>query len=327
MTTTVGIDIGGSYTSAVALGPEGQVLGRHQIKTGVEGGRQMVSSVVAAFSALEVDDCVAIGVGVPGQVDPTTGQVAMAVNLGVGAESYGLANEIEAALGVPVTVENDVHAAAVGAYESLRLNGQSPESLALVSIGTGIGAGVVVKGALLRGARGMAGEIGHVVVDGSGVMCRCGQRGCLEAVAAGPAISRAWPKGVNGTAATALFGAASDGDAAAEKVAGRIAGHLTTALIWLAATYDTEVIVLAGGVSGAGDAFLAAVREQVARRGVASELAARRLRPEQVILARVDDPPGPRGAAVLAANHLLQTRESPARKQAETMSNLEGGTV
>ena len=138
----------------------------------------------------------------------------------------------------------------------------------------------------------MAGEIGHVVVDGSGVKCRCGQRGCLEAVAAGPAISRAWPKGVNGTAATALFGAASDGDAAAEKVAGRIAGHLTTALIWLAATYDTEVIVLAGGVTGAGDPFLAAVREQVGRRGVASELAARRLRPEQVILARVEDPLG-----------------------------------
>jgi glucokinase len=318
MTTTVGIDIGGSSTSAVAVGPEGQVLGRHQIKTGVEGGRQMVSSAIAAFSALEVDDCAAIGVGVPGQVDPTTGQVAMAVNLGVGAESYGLANEIEAALGVPVTVENDVHAAAVGAYESLRLDGQSPESLALVSIGTGIGAGVVVKGALLRGARGMAGEIGHVVVDGSGVMCRCGQRGCLEAVAAGPAISRAWPKGVNGTAATALFGAASDGDAAAEKVAGRIAGHLTTALIWLAATYDTEVIVLAGGVTGAGDPFLEAVREQIGRRGVASELAARRLRPEQVVLARVDDPPGPRGAAVLAANHLLQTRESPAESKQKT---------
>ena len=302
-------------------------MGRHQVKTGVEGGRRMVSSAVAAFSALEVDDCAAIGVGVPGQVDPTTGQVAMAVNLGVGAESYGLADEIETALGVPVTVENDVHAAAVGAYESLRLDGQSPESLALVSIGTGIGAGVVVKGALLRGARGMAGEIGHVVVDGSGVMCRCGQRGCLEAVAAGPAISRAWPKGVNGTAATALFGAASDGDAAAEKVAGRIAGHLTTALIWLAATYDTEVIVLAGGVSGAGEPFLAAVREQVGRRGVASELAARRLRPEQVILARVDDPPGPRGAAVLAANHLLQIAGVTRRKQAETMSNLEGGTV
>ncbi len=267
MTTTVGIDIGGSSTSAVAVEPDGRIVGRHQIKTVVEGGRQMVSSALAAFAALEVEDCAAIGVGVPGQVDPRTGEVAMAVNLGVGAESYNLADELESVLSLPVTIENDVHAAAVGAYESLRLEGKVPESLALVSIGTGIGAGVVVKGALLRGARGMAGEIGHVVVDVSGTVCRCGQRGCLEAVAAGPAISRAWPKGVNGTAATALFGAASDGDPAAEKVAGRIAGHLTTALIWLAATYDTEVIVLAGGVSGAGDPFLEAVREQIRRRG------------------------------------------------------------
>lgn len=312
--TTVGIDIGGSSTYAVAVDPEGRIIGRHQIKTVVEGGRQMVSSALAALAALEVDDCAAIGVGVPGQVDPRTGQVAMAVNLGLGSESYNLANELQSALGLPVIIENDVHAAAVGAFESLRLEGKTPDSLALVSIGTGIGAGVVVKGALLRGARGMAGEIGHVVVDGAGTVCRCGQRGCLEAVAAGPAIARAWPRGVDGTAATALFGAASDGDPAAEKVAGRITGHLTTALIWLAATYDTEVIVLAGGVSGAGDPFLDAVRDQIARRGAASELAARRLRPEQVVLARVDDPPGPRGAAVLAAIH-LQTREAPAESK------------
>lgn len=317
MTTTVGVDIGGSNTSAVAIDAEGRVVGRHQIRSVVEGGRQMAASALAAVAALEVADCAAVGVGVPGQVDPRSGRVAMAVNLGVGAEGYGLAAEIETALGFPVTVENDVHAAAVGAYESLRLEGPSPDSVALVSIGTGIGAGVVVQGALLRGVRGMAGEIGHVVVDESGILCRCGQRGCLEAVAAGPAIARAWPKGANGTAATALFGAAAQGDAAAEKVAGRIAGHLTTALIWLAAAYDTEVIVLAGGVSGAGDSFLGAVREQVSRRGANSELAARRLRPEQVVLARVDDPPGPRGAAVLAANHLQNagvTRRSKQRQ-------------
>ena len=102
----------------------------------------------------------------------------------------------------------------------------------------------------------MAGEIGHVVVDESAALCRCGQRGCLEAVAAGPAIARAWPKGIEGTAATALFAAAAAGDPAAAKVAARIAGYLTTALTWLAAAYDTERIVLAGGVSDAGDNFL-----------------------------------------------------------------------
>jgi predicted NBD/HSP70 family sugar kinase len=162
----------------------------------------------------------------------------------------------------------------------------------------------------------MAGEIGHVVVDESGIVCRCGQRGCLEAVAAGPAIARAWPRGESGSAATALFTAAAEGDPAADKVAARIAGHLTTALIWLAAAYDAERVILAGGVSAAGAPFLEAIRAEVRHRGAASELAARRLQPDQVTLALTDDLPGPRGAAVLAATRILQTREAPAGTKA-----------
>lgn len=327
MTITIGVDIGGSSIAAVAFDGAGEIVGRHRTNVVLEGGRQMATAALAAVSALALEDCDAVGVGVPGQVDPTSGHVTMAVNLGIGAKPYNLAREMEEALGLPVTIENDVRAAALGAYESFRLNGDPPESLALMSIGTGISAGVVVKGELLRGARGMAGEIGHVVVDELGALCRCGQRGCLEAMAAGPAIARAWPKGVDGTAATALFNAAAEGDPAAEKVARRIAGHLTTALIWLAAAYDTEVIVLAGGVSGTGDAFLHMMRDQVRQRGEGSELAARRLRPDQVTLASVDDPPGPRGAAVLAARYLLQVREAPAEGKQRHMTNQQGGTV
>ena len=104
-------------------------------------------------------------------------------------------------------------------------------------------------------------------------------------------------------------------------MAGRIAGYLTTALTWLAAAYDPERIVLAGGVSEAGDTFLGAIRERISRQAAVSELAARRLRPEQVTLAMREDPPGPRGAAVLAArslltHSLLTERESPARTKA-----------
>ena len=316
MTFTIGVDIGGSSATAVAIDEAGDVVDRYRVGGRIEGGRQVVASALAAIRSFHLEDCVAIGVGVPGLVDSGTGQVTMAVNLGIAAP-YPLAAEIGAALGFPITIENDVRAAALGAHESLRLRGDPPESLVMVSIGTGISAGVVVRGELLRGAHGMAGEIGHVVVDESAALCRCGQRGCLEAVAAGPAIARAWPKGVEGTAATALFAAAAAGDPAAAKVAARIAGYLTTALTWLAATYDTERIVLAGGVSDAGDNFLSAIRDRINRQAAASELAARRLRPEQVTLAPRDDPPGPRGAATMAARSLLNTllteRESPAR--------------
>jgi predicted NBD/HSP70 family sugar kinase len=326
MTATIGIDIGGSSTTAVAVDRAGTILARHQVRGAVDGGRQMVAAAVSAMGGLDVEDVEAVGVGVPGQVDPVTGQVRMAVNLGVGPGPFDLGAEMQDALGHPVVVENDVHAAALGAHESLRLHGEAPQALTLVSIGTGIGAGVVVHGELLRGAHGMAGEIGHVVVDESGAVCRCGQRGCLEAVAAGPAIARAWPKGATGSAATALFAAAAEGDAAAEKVAGRIAGYLTTALIWLSAAHDAELIVLAGGVSGAGQPFLEAVQEQVRRRGASSELAARRLRPEQVMLARVEDAPGARGAAVLAAR-LLERRESPATSKERNKTRQKGGAV
>ena len=321
MTFTIGVDIGGSSATAVAIDEAGEVVNRYRLNGRIEGGRQVVAAALAAIRSFQLDECVAIGIGVPGLVDSSTGQVMMAVNLGIGPHPYPLANEIGDALDFPVTIENDVRAAALGAHESLRLTGDAPDSLVMVSIGTGISAGVVLRGDLLRGTHGMAGEIGHVVVDDSAALCRCGQRGCLEAVAAGPAIARAWPKGLDGNAATALFAAAAGGDPAAEKVAGRIAGYLTTALTWLAAAYDPERIIIGGGVSDAGDTFLSAIRDRITRQAALSDLAARRLRPEQVTLALRDDPPGPRGAAVLAARtlpiHSLPTRRvSPARTQA-----------
>ncbi|HSL26795.1 MAG TPA: ROK family protein [Acidimicrobiia bacterium] len=316
MTITIGVDIGGSRATAVAFDDQGATLRQAEVGARPSGARQVLASTLAVIDLLHVDEIAAVGVGVPGQVDCLTGEVRMAVNLGIGDEAFPLAREIETVLGCPVTVENDVRAAALGIYESFRRRGQAPESLALVSIGTGIAAGVVVNGVIVRGWHGMAGEIGHVVVDPDGPRCRCGQRGCLEVIAAGPALARAWPQGEAGAAGSALFSAAAAGDPAAGKVASRIAGHLTTALTWLAATHDTELIVLGGGVAGAGEPLLQAIREEIVRRAAASELAARRLRPEQVTLVGPDDIPGPRGASVLARGRLLHLRDSPARTKA-----------
>ena len=195
MTFTIGVDIGGSSATAVALSQAGEVMDRYRVNGRIEGGRQVVASALAAIGSFSLDDCVAVGIGVPGLVDSQTGQVSMAVNLGIGASPYPLAAEIGAAFSFPVTVENDVRAAALGAHEAMRLAGDPPESLVMVSIGTGISAGVVVRGELMRGAHGMAGEIGHMIVDESGTLCRCGQRGCLEAVAAGPGHSQGLAQG------------------------------------------------------------------------------------------------------------------------------------
>lgn len=330
MTVTLGVDIGGSSIAVVARNETAEIIGSFSTRRNMVGGRQVATAALNAMKSLGVRDFTGVGVGVPGHVDRDSGDVSLAVNLGIGSEPFDLAGAISAQIGTPVIVENDVRTAALGARESLRMAGGSPESLAVVSIGTGISAGVITNGCLVRGARGMAGEIGHVVVDEAGPVCQCGQRGCLETLVAGPAIGRAWPGGGQ-EPASALFAAVAEGDPAARKVADRITYNLATALIWIAAAYDTELIVLAGGVPSVGDVFLEVMRDQIAKRAAASELAARRLQPDQVILADPFDPPGPRGAALLAADSILQERvDLPAtrkERKRQPISKKQGGTV
>lgn len=317
MTLTVGVDIGGSSVEVAARDLGGEIIDRYRSQLTMDGGPQVAKAALSALRELGVDDFGAVGIGVPGHVDRDQGAVSLALNLGIGRDPFDLAGPIAAELERPVVIENDVRAAALGAWESLARAGRAVDSVAVVSIGTGISAGVAVDGAVVRGARGLAGEIGHVVVDESGPVCGCGQRGCLEAVAAGPAIGRVWPRGDRLEAASALFTAVADGDAAAETVARRITGHLTTALIWMAATHDPDVFVLAGGVPSVGEVFLTMMREQISQRATTSELAARRLSPEQVVLADPNDPPGPRGAALLAARTILKERvDVPAASKA-----------
>lgn len=275
-----------------------------------------MATAIRTIRKLQNYEIDAIGIGIPGEVDSRTGEVRTAVNLGIGSDPYPLADRLEEELGCPVAVENDVRAGALGVYEQARQETNPPGSLTLVNIGTGISAGVVIDGEILRGSRGMAGEIGHVVMDERGPRCRCGQQGCLEAFAAGPAIAR----DASGRAGS-LFDDAASGDAAAVAKARAVVGHLVTALSWLAATYDTKRVVLGGGVTLAGAPFLAMVREEIARRGTGSEIAARRLRPEQVTLVDPSQEPGPFGASLLARRYLLNRRESPAEGKTRQMTN------
>lgn len=301
MTATVGFDIGGTSVRAIAFDDTtGAALARSLVPTDIGDGTRVVSSVLEAWSELRLAEPISsAGVGVPGRVDPKTGDVRMAVNLGIGEEPFPLGAELARELGTPVAVENDVKVAALGVYEELRRQGSAPGSLVLLNIGTGISAGVVIDGALFRGSHGMAGEIGHVVVEEEGPLCRCGQRGCLEAVAAGPAIARLWPE-AGSRGAPFLFETAGNGVETALQVAGYISKYVALAITWLAAAFDAEQIFLGGGVSKAGRPFLDAVREKLRNAALNSSLAAQRIDPASVTLAPIDGSTGPRGAAVLA---------------------------
>ena len=302
MTVTVGIDIGGTSVHAVAFDQDGEVVSQAEVATGTVGGASVVDSVIQAWKALSFsEEAARAGVGVPGRVDPGTGSVTSAVNLGIGEDPYPLGPELREALGVPVAIENDVKVAALGLHDELWRKNEVPSSLLLLNIGTGIAAGVVINGDLFRGAHGMAGEIGHVIVEENGFECRCGQRGCLETVAAGPAIARMWQGD-----GESVFEAASRPDVEAGRVAGVVSGYIARALTWLAATFDPEHVYLGGGVTRAGRPFLGAVRQKLMENAGTSSLAAQRLDPELVFLAPLEGIPGPRGAAVWADKQEFQ---------------------
>ncbi len=277
-----GLDIGGSKVLAVAVdtsGGDGRVRVVEQVRlTTFQGPEGVVDTALRALTALAgqlsgqhgsnghpANPAAlfrGVGIGVPGLVDAERGAITHAVNLGVGTGGLALADRLRRRLQLPVVVENDVNAAALGAAAHLRLG---RIDMAYLSIGTGLAAGVVLDGELRRGPHNAAGEIGHVPVDLSGPVCGCGQRGCLEAVASGSAIAARWPVAeyADGSRAqgpaTALFAAAAAGDPKAIVIRDEVAGYLADAIRMLALTIDVDLVVLGGGVAEVGEPLRHAV--------------------------------------------------------------------
>ncbi len=296
-----GVDIGGSKIQAVLVNETGQVIGSRRASTdtgpdGVVGSVSRVLSDLMAAAGAAPGDLAAVGVGVPGLVDPRLGVVAHAVNLGLDAAGLALGSHLEEQLGVPVVVENDVNAAAIGAVELLSATGRD---LAYLSIGTGLAAGLVLDGRLRRGHGGAAGEIGHIPVDPTGLICGCGQRGCLETLASGSALRRLWPVLDGSSVASSLFAAADDGDERAIAIRDRFAGHLALAVRLLVLAVDVDVVVLGGGVAEVGAPLKDAVVQALEEQASASTFLAALDLPARVVLTSPTEPVAAVGAALL----------------------------
>jgi glucokinase len=244
----------------------------------------VVDALVEATEGLGItpDALAAVGIGVPGLVDPRHEELRHAVNLDIGDEPVSLADPVRRLIGGPVTVGNDVNLAALGAAELLGRSG----SVAYLSIGTGLAVGYVIDGKVYAGSRGVAGEIGHLPIDPSGVVCECGQTGCLETVASGAAIARRWarPDGTPGDARS-LLAAAAAGDIGAQMVRDDVCRWLGWAVALVVQTMDPDLIVLGGGVADAGPPLLDAVRQALTRRAAASPFVASLGLPERVTIA------------------------------------------
>jgi predicted NBD/HSP70 family sugar kinase len=303
MSLVAGLDIGGTKTLAVAIAPSGDVVATTRGPTRAGDPATVAAHAVAtlgelaASAGIAVDGLAAVGVGLPGIVDTERGEVRHAVNLGIDGHPAPLGREVRDATGVPTLVVNDVDAAAVGAVDLL---GDPDADLAYLSIGTGVAAGLVLGGRLRRGARGAAGEIGHVVLDPAGPPCPCGQRGCLEVLVSGPAIARRWPTPEGAPVATHLVTAAAAGDEAAAAILADVAGHLATAVQLLALAVDPHRIVLGGGVTEAGRPLADAVRAALATRARQVPLLAELALADRVTVLPAGAVPGATGAAVLA---------------------------
>ncbi len=291
----LGIDIGGTKAHAVALGPHDEVAAEVRLPSG-QGAAEVVRTVRAAVARLATatgSAPVSLGIGIPGTVDPATGLIQHAVNLGI--ERLDLAHALDGLVAGPVRVDNDVNAAALGACAALRSEGAAPASMAYLNVGTGIAAGLVLDGRVWRGHRGIAGEIGHLPVDPAGLPCPCGQRGCLETVASGLGLAR-WSPSSAGLAA-----ALEAGDARATAMWRALVHGVADAAQILFLAVGVETVVLGGGVASNPAGLVPAVRAELAGRAERSPFVA-----SLDLAARVRALPGvvpvpALGAALLAA--------------------------
>lgn len=296
----VGLDVGGTKTDAVAVAPDGTIAGRVRLPTGW-GADAVVRTVLDAVALLRRDvgihpeSIVSVGIGTPGQISGV-GRVVHAVNLGI--DELDLAAAVAPSLGVPVHVENDVKAAAIGAYALLGATG----SMAYLNLGTGIAAGIVLDGVLRRGSRGTAGEVGHLSVDPNGPLCRCGQRGCIEALAGGGAIAERWGR-PGALPVRDVFDAADAGDPKARELRAGLARGVAAAVRVVVLTADVDAVVLGGGVTALGERLMADVLAELAATAAASPFMSSLRLPERVELLPVGSPAAALGAALIGDTH------------------------
>jgi glucokinase len=278
----IGIDLGGTAAKIGIFEITGRLVEKWQIPTNlIEGGKYILTDIAESIKQhidllrIEFASVTGVGIGIPGIV-LKNGIVAASVNLGW--NNKDVINELEQLLKLPVRVLNDANAAALG--EMWQGSGKGYSNVVMLTIGTGIGGGVVVDGKIVAGAFGSGGEIGHMpIVDDEADMCNCGRRGCLEQAASATGMVKEAKKlllsgaydsllsGDTDISAKSICDAAYKGDILALRVMDRAARYLGRALASISSILDPEVYIIGGGVSNAGQLLIDIIekhyREQV----------------------------------------------------------------
>jgi glucokinase len=304
----LGIDVGGTKIACLRVDQEGGVSAREVVPTPAADPDATIAAVVSLAERLRTPATCCVGMGAAGMVDSASGILRYSPNLAW--RELPIADRVGSALGLPVGLDNDANVAAWGEFR--RGAGRGLNHMLLVTVGTGIGAGMVLEGKLFRGAHGLGGEAGHVIVDPDGPICGCGNHGCWEQVASGRAIERSGRAAIAehpqslmaqmvGGDASKLTGpmvteAAARDDDVAKGILADVGRRLGAGIAGLVNVLDTEAVVVGGGAIAANEMLLAP-----ARAAFVACLEAPSHRPAVPILgAELGNDAGAIGAALLA---------------------------
>ena len=312
MGNRIGIDVGGTNIKIALVNEKGSIIYSNSIPTRAEMGYEYtINSMKEAIRDLlketktEAKDIEGMGFGFPGQIDCQKGIVRLAPNI-PGWVEVPIAEIMEKEFGIPTRVDNDVRCAALG-----ELNfgaGIGCENLICITVGTGIGSGLIINGKLVRGASNAAGEIGHIKLDiKEGPLCGCGDRGCLEAFASGPSIvamAEEYIKGGKSTKYRELANpeitpyivseAAKLGDPVAKRIFTIMGEYIGVGLASVVNLLNPEKIIIGGGVAAAGDILMNPIKETLVKRAMPISGAA-----VEVVPAQLGNTAGVIGASLL----------------------------
>jgi glucokinase len=308
----IGLDVGGTKIAGYLVDQAGTILQNRLAHTPATDAEATLTAMADVVRAVASDRAEAIGIGIAGMIEYESGVMRYGPNLPF--RDLPLRDRVAEATGLPCLVDNDANVAAWGEY---RLGaGRGTTDMLLVTVGTGIGGGIVTGGQMFRGAHGLGAEIGHVIVERNGPLCGCGNRGCLEQVASGRAIDRLGrdaaaasptslmvelaggdPAAVNGPI---VVQAAHAGDTVAIGVLAEVGMRLGAGIAGMVNVLDPEIVVVGGGAISAGDLLLDPAREVFT-----GSLLAPDYRPEvPIVAAQMGNAAGGIGAALLALDEL-----------------------
>ena len=301
----VGFDIGATHATVAITDLAGKPLAQRTWELAIdEGPEPVLTSVTLAARELMMEigrkesDLIGVGVGLPGPVEHSTGRPTNPPIM-PGWNGYDVPGRLGRAFNVPVLVDNDVNVMALGEH-SLAFGGE--EHLIFIKVATGIGSGIISGGRLHRGAQGAAGDLGHVQAPrAQGISCRCGNTGCLEAVASGSAVARALRDlGVEARSSQDVVALVKSGNVEATRLLRQAGRDIGDVLAMCVSLLNPSVIVVGGSLADAGETLLAGIREAVYRRSL--PLATEHLR---IVVSRAKEDAGVMGAALMVIQHAL----------------------